>query len=184
MTELSLHILDIVQNSLKAGAALTEIEITASSNDDFLSILIRDNGQGMTGEQLARVEDPFYTTRTTRKIGLGVPLFKQAAEQTGGSFSIVSEKGKGTELRARFVLSSIDRMPMGDLAGTVRMLIAGNPNTDFHFSYEVDGRQFTLDTREMRGILGDIPLDHPDALRFVRTYLEENLREANGDLLL
>ena len=133
MRELSLNVMDIAQNSLSAGASLTQIVVEESSAEDTLTLKIIDNGRGMTAEQAARVTDPFFTTRTTRKVGLGVPLFKMAAEQTGGSFSIESEPGKGTTVTAVFKPSHIDMTPLGDINSTVGLLIYSNPDRDFIF---------------------------------------------------
>lgn len=122
MTEISLNILDVAQNSVRAEASLIEISVNIDSATDRLEIIIRDNGCGMTPEQVESVTDPFFTTRTTRKIGLGIPFFKQSAELTGGSFGIKSEVGKGTETAAVYVLSSIDRMPLGNMTQTIHSL--------------------------------------------------------------
>lgn len=173
MRELSLHVMDLAQNSLSAGAALTQIEVTEDRKADRLTIQITDDGCGMTAEQVARVIDPFYTTRTTRKVGLGVPLFKMAAEMTGGSFTIRSEPGKGTTVTAQFVLSSIDMIPLGDINSTVRLLIHCNPLKDFVFRRTVNSNTFTLDTRELRKVLGEVPLDTQDVTVWIQDYLDE-----------
>ncbi|MBR7082096.1 MAG: ATP-binding protein, partial [Oscillospiraceae bacterium] len=136
---------------------------------------------GMTPEQASRVTDPFFTTRTTRKIGLGVPFFKMAAESSGGSFDIVSEKGAGTTVTAVFGLTNIDRMPLGDISSTIRNLIVYHPESDFYYRYSVDGRSFYLDTREMRDILGDIPFDAPEVFSYIDDYLRENKRETDKE---
>ena len=167
MRELSLNVMDIAQNSLSAGASLTQIVVEESSAEDTLTLKIIDNGRGMTAEQAARVTDPFFTTRTTRKVGLGVPLFKMAAEQTGGSFSIESEPGKGTTVTAVFKPSHIDMTPLG-------LLIYSNPDRDFIFRRERDGRSFTLDTRELREILGEeVKLSAPEVSEWIQGYLKE-----------
>lgn len=134
MRELSLNVMDIAQNSISAGASLIEIEVAEDIGEDVLKIRVTDNGCGMTPEQVQHVIDPFYTTRTTRSVGLGVPLFKMEAEMTGGSFEISSEKGKGTSLCALFKLSSVDMIPLGDIGGTVQLLITCNPKLDFLFT--------------------------------------------------
>jgi len=131
MQELSLNILDVAQNSVRAGATLTEITVDEQPADDRLTISIRDNGCGMAPEQVRQVTDPFFTTRTTRRVGLGVPLLKMAAELTGGSLEITSEPGRGTSLRAVFGLNHIDRMPLGDIAATICSLVQCNPDIDF-----------------------------------------------------
>lgn len=178
MRELSLNVLDIVQNSISAGSALTEIKVTENSETSRLVIEINDTGCGMTAEQVEHVTDPFFTTRTTRKVGMGVPLFKMAAEMTGGSFEIKSEKGRGTCVRAEFISSNIDMTPLGDINATVSMLIRMNPGIDFIFIREIGGNSFTLDTRELRQILGeDVPLDNPDVMQWVDEFLSENTNE-------
>ena len=184
MTELSLHILDIAQNSLKAGSTLTEIGVAADTAADTLSVVIRDNGRGMTDEQVRQAADPFFTTRTTRRVGLGISLFKLAAEQTGGSLSIRSAPGEGTAIETRFVLSHIDRTPLGDIGGTVYTLILCNPTLDFVFDYRVDDRHFTLDTRSLREIFGEVAFTEPEAARGIRDYLDDNIREADNGLTL
>ena len=178
MKELSLHILDVAKNSVKAGATLVGIDIN-TDREGMMTIRISDNGCGMTEEVLARVTDPFYTTRTTRKVGLGLPLLRLAAEQTGGGLSIKSttEIGKsGTEVVAVFDTKSIDCMPMGDIVSTVVTLIAGSPKQDFVFSDndERKERSVFLDTRQMREMLGDeISLDAPEIQMWMSEYLKE-----------
>lgn len=129
MTEISLNVLDVSENSTRAGASLVTILVTADTVHDNLTIVIADDGCGMTAEQVAHVTDPFFTTRTTRKVGLGIPFFKYAAESTGGSFLIESEPGKGTTVTAVFGLSHIDRMPLGDMNATIHNLIVYHPDT-------------------------------------------------------
>ena len=176
MKELSLHILDVAKNSVKAGASLTEIAVS-TSNDGIMTVKIKDNGCGMTEEVLSRVTDPFYTTRTTRKVGLGLPLFRMAAEQTGGGLKIVSstEKGNsGTEVTVTFDTKSIDCMPMGDIISTVCILVAGSPEVDFVFTDETEQRKVSLDTRELRAVLGeDISLAEPEIQAWMSEYLKE-----------
>lgn len=184
MTEIALNVLDVVQNSVRAKASLIYIRITADTGTDMMDISIEDNGCGMTKEQVEHVTDPFFTTRTTRKIGLGVPFFKYSAECTGGSFSIESHVGKGTKVLARYVLSSIDRMPLGDMCATMHTLITLNTEIDFVYTYVVDGRQFVLDTREFREILGKIAFDTPEVSAYIRDFLSENTREVNQDVVL
>ena len=159
MPEISLNILDVTQNSVTAGASLIQISITADSAADRLTVQIADNGCGMTEEQVRNVTDPFFTSRKTRKVGLGIPFFKMAAEITGGSFRIESQVGAGTTTTAVFGMSSIDRMPLGDIADTIRVLVGPNPDIDFVLTMEQDGRGFVMDTRSFREILGpDISL--------------------------
>ncbi len=184
MTEISLNVLDVAENSIRAEAALIEISVTVDTKADTLTIRIKDDGCGMTGEQTRKVEDPFFTTRTTRKVGLGVPFFKQAAESTGGSFEIVSKTGIGTTVTAVFVLSHIDRMPLGDMTSTMHTLITFNIQTDFLYTFQLDDRNFTLDTREFKEILGGVPLDNPEISAYIKEYLNENEKEVmNGAII-
>ena len=131
-------------------------------------------------ETLKAVTDPFYTTRTTRKVGLGIPMFKENAELTGGTFSIESTVGAGTKMRAGFVLSSIDRPPLGDLAATMISLVVSNPEFHFHLDYLVDGQSFSFDTEEIRAVLGPVPLDSPEVVSWMKDYLEEGIESLHG----
>ena len=180
MRELSLNILDIAQNSLSAGAGLVTLNVDEDSGADSLTLRVEDDGRGMDADTLQRVRDPFYTTRTTRKVGMGIPLFRMAAEMTGGSLDIVSEPGKGTAVTASFSLSHIDRMPLGDMAGTVTALIRLNPGVDFVYRHTVDGRSFEMDTRELRAQLGDVPLSEPDVMEWIDGYLREQEDSLGG----
>lgn len=181
MPEISLNILDVAENSVRAEASLVEITVSVQPEEDTLTVVIRDDGCGMTKEQAARVQDPFFTTRTTRKVGLGVPFFKQAAESTGGSFRIDSEKGKGTTVKAVFGLSHIDRMPLGDISATVQTLIVFNEHIDFRYTYEYEAKSFVLDTREMREMLGEgISFSELEVSAFIKDYLETNKEETDG----
>lgn len=183
MRELSLNVMDIAQNSISAGASLITITVEEDEALDELSISIGDNGRGMTPEQVRHVTDPFFTTRTTRSVGLGVPLFKMEAEMTGGRFSIESQVGVGTTTTAVFKPSSVDMIPLGDINGTVNMLVMMNPDLDFLYTrrYRPAGgeqREFALDTRELRQVLGeDVPLNLPDVTQWVKDYLGENTSE-------
>ena len=180
MRELSLNILDIAQNSLSAGAGLVTLTVDEDSGADSLTLRVEDDGRGMDADTLQRVRDPFYTTRTTRKVGMGIPLFRMAAEMTGGSLDIVSEPGKGTAVTASFSLSHIDRMPLGDMVGTVTALIRLNPGVDFVYRHTVDGRSFEMDTRELRAQLGDVPLSEPDVMEWIDGYLREQEESLGG----
>lgn len=184
LPEISLNVLDIAQNSIRAEADLIEIGIYIDRKADTLTVIINDNGCGMTAEQIAHVEDPFFTTRSTRKIGLGVPFFKMSAIITGGSFEITSEVKVGTKVKAVFVLSHIDRMPLGDINSTIHTLVTYNTDIDFVYTYEFDGESFVLDTRQMREILGGVPLDSPEVSEYIKEYLDENKKEADGGVLL
>jgi hypothetical protein len=138
----------------------------------------------MSQEQIAHVEDPFYTTRTTRKVGLGIPFFKYAALSTGGTFTIDSTIGVGTIVTATFCLSHIDRMPLGDMTSTMHALITLNSQIDFLYIYQIDNKKFTLDTREFRNILGDVPFDTPEVSSYVKDYLSENKIEVDNGIIL
>jgi len=176
MPEISLNILDVTQNSVTAGASLIQIAIAGDSRTDRLTVQISDNGCGMTQEQVRCVTDPFFTSRTTRKVGLGIPFFKMAAELTGGSFQIESQVGVGTTTTAVFGLSSIDRMPLGNMADTMSVLIGPNPNIDFVLTMEQDGEGFVMDTRSFREVLGpDIPLSEPQVVNYIKDYIKENM---------
>ena len=174
MRELSLNILDIAQNSISAGAPLITIEVSEDTTKHTLLIGVYDNGKGMSEEQVKSVIDPFFTTRTTRKVGMGIPLFKMAAEQTGGSLEIKSELGVGTEVRATFKTDSVDFTPLGDVASTIQMLITMNTDRDFVYKRTVDGKEFVLDTRELKAILGDVPLDTYEISQWILEFIKEN----------
>ena len=180
MRELSLHILDIAKNSVKAGAGLIEIVIDENEEKNLLSIGIYDDGCGMSEEFLKTVKDPFSTTRTTRKVGMGIPLFMAAAEACGGGLSITSEVGVGTRLDVTFEHNHIDRAPLGDMAGTMQTLVSGSPEIDFLYRHTKNGQEFVLDTREIKNILGGVPLDTPDVLAWLDGYIKEGL----GDILV
>jgi hypothetical protein len=184
MTEISLNILDVAENSIRAKADLIEIVIEVDILADRLIVLIKDNGCGMSPEQVEQVTDPFFTTRTTRKVGLGIPFFKMAALSADGDFEIVSKEGEGTRVRAEFRLNHIDRMPLGDISGTIYTLIHFNPDIDFCYVYRYDSREFVLDTRQMREILGGIALDTPEVSEYIREYLEENKRDVDGGAII
>lgn len=177
MKELSLHILDIGQNSVSAGATLIEIAISEDTGLDRLEIVIRDNGCGMDAETVQKVTDPFYTSRTTRKVGLGIPMFKANAELCEGAFSLESEQQIGTQLRAVFKRSHIDRVPLGSMADTIMTMVMANPMGDLIYRHSCDGREFIVDTREMREALGDVPLDDVAVLLWIKEYVAEGLAE-------
>lgn len=181
LPEISLNILDITENSVKAKATKIEIDVFASFKDDNLTIKIIDNGCGMTSEQLKNVTNPFFTTRTTRKVGLGIPFFKMAAESTGGSFDIESKVGLGTTVTALFKLSHIDRMPMGDIALTIWQLVTMHQEINFVFNYKVDDNGFTLDTNEFKEVLGGISFTEPEVSRYIKEYLKENINDTLGE---
>lgn len=182
MRELSLHILDIAQNSIVAEADEIRIAIIEDSIADRLAICIKDNGKGMDKETLAKVIDPFYTTRTTRKVGLGIPMFKQAAEMCGGSFTISSDFGVGTKIVAEFKRSHIDRMPLGNMADTLITIINSSDKIDLMYTHEIDEEKFTLSTKDIKKSLGDLPITNLDVLIWLRDYIKENLNEMYSKL--
>ncbi len=174
MKELSLNILDIAKNSVKAGAALIEISIIEENG--IRTLTIRDDGCGMSPEFLSRVTDPFTTTRTTRPVGMGLPLLKLAAEQAEGKLTITSSQGEdhGTAVTATFRIDHLDCVPVGDVPGTMVTLIQGSPDIDFDFLWRTPEGEKHLSTREMREILGeDVPLDAPEVLMWVSELLNE-----------
>ena len=178
MREIALHILDIVQNSVVAGATEIGVDICEDIPKDTLTVVITDNGCGMSEEFLKKVVDPFTTKRTTRKVGLGIPLYKMAAENTGGSFDIQSKEGEGTVVTAVFGHSHIDRQPLGDMAGTMLSLFTSYENIDFLYKHKVNGNDFEVDTKELKKVLGDIPFSAPD----VYLWLSEFLKEGEDEL--
>lgn len=182
MKELSLNILDVAENSVKAGASLTQILLT--EQDGMLKLEIVDDGCGMSEDVVRSVVDPFYTTRTTRKVGMGIPLLKLACEQTGGSLGIVSTTQEadpvahGTHVTATFDMNHIDFTPLGDVSASILTLIQGHPDTDFLFRHIMDDRVVELDTRELRKVLEDVPLNSYDVMQWI----EGNLQEQYGEL--
>lgn len=177
MRELSLNVLDIAQNSIKAEASVVEIEVCESTEKKELLIGIYDNGKGMTKEQVQAVTDPFFTTRTTRKVGLGIPFFKMSAEMTGGNFGIESEVGIGTKVRALYKTDHVDFTPLGDMCSTVVILITMNLHIDFVYKRSIDEKQFTVDTRQLKEILGDVPLNEPSIVSWLTDYIKENTKQ-------
>jgi hypothetical protein len=172
--DISLHILDITQNSVRAGATKVLIEVVENARENVLLFVIRDNGSGMTEAQLARIHDPFFTTRTTRAVGLGIPLLKQTAEQAGGGLAVTSKAGEGTTVEARYQLDSIDRPPLGDVGTTIWTLIVTNPRVEFEYRHEIDGARFELSTEALKALLRRRHLGTPRLAKALRTYISEN----------
>ena len=177
MKELSLNILDIAKNSVKAGA--DTVYVTLTETEDTFTMKISDNGCGMKPDFLKTVTDPFSTTRTTRKVGMGIPFLKLAAEQTGGSFSIESKhesdypEDHGTVTTAVFDKNSIDFTPLGDIVSSITTLIQGSPDIRWIFSHTMPGGEVELDTQELKEVLGDVPLDNLEVILWIKGYLEE-----------
>ena len=180
MKELSLNILDISQNSVKANASKIEIVLTESVKEDLVTIKIIDNGSGMSEELVASVIDPFVTTRTTRKVGLGIPLLRQLTIDTEGEFDIQSKLGEGTSVFASFKLSHLDRPPIGDMPSTVVTIISSNPDIRYIYTHITDVGEFVLDTDEIKETLDGIPISEPEILVWLGGYLTENLNSIEG----
>ncbi|MDP2854269.1 MAG: ATP-binding protein [Smithellaceae bacterium] len=177
MLTLADHILDITENSVRAGAKLIEISIDEDSRNDLLTIEIKDNGHGMSRDVLQKVLDPFYTTKTVRRVGLGLPLLKDAAERSGGTFLLESQENSGTTVKAIFGLRHLDRQPLGDIQNTIIILIISNSEVDFFYKHRHNDRRFGIDTREIRKEIEDIPINHPEIIKYIRGVIEEGLRE-------
>jgi hypothetical protein len=177
MQDLSLHILDVAENGIIAGANLILISVTEDLEKDTLEVLVEDNGKGMDAEFLARVLDPFVTTRTTRKVGLGLSLLQQSARDAEGDLYLESRPGVGTRARVTMRHGHIDRKPLGNMVQTIITLIEGNPDTDFVYRHTKDGRTYSLDTREIRAGLEEIPLNTPSVVALLKENLEEGRRD-------
>lgn len=175
MKDIALHILDLVQNSISAKATLIEVDVHDSVRNNIYTVCIRDNGKGIDAEMMKTITDPWTTTRTTRKVGLGIPLFKQNAEIANGGFAIKSELGKGTELSATFENNHIDRIPEGDLKGVLLMLVSANEQLDFVFTYKTDKGEYVFDTREIKLALEGVSLNQPEIRQFLKEMLQENI---------
>ena len=176
MDELSLYVLDITMNSVRAGA--TEISVTLTQDDEYLTFSVTDNGCGMTKEQVEKLSNPFFTTRTTRKVGLGIPFLKMIAEMSGGDVKIesVSEKeseNHGTTTTARFGLNHIDSLPLGDMVETVKTLIQGAPDINFIYKHTTPKGKVSLSCSELKSVLGDISLSEPEIIAWIDGYLRE-----------
>ncbi len=172
-----MHILDIVQNSIAAKAGEIEIEVTEDKQKDTLTVMVTDDGCGMPPEFLQRVTDPFTTNRTTRRVGLGIPLLKMAAENTGGSFEICSEVGKGTCTKAVFGYSHIDRQPLGNMCETMLGLLTAYEDVNFLYKHRVEDKEFVLDTGKLKEILGDVPFSNPEVYLWLSEYISEGEEE-------
>lgn len=183
MRELSLHILDVVENSLAAGATHITLLIEENLSEDRLTITVTDNGRGMDAETLKQATDPFFTTRTTRHVGLGLPLLKAAAERCNGQLVLESAPGQGTRVVAHFQHSHIDRAPLGDMAVTVLTILLSERLVNLHYIHRVDGKMFEVNTEELRKILEDVPFSHPLVRNWLYAYLaegESSLREGHN----
>jgi len=177
MKDLSMHIIDIIQNSIEAGAATIKMLITEDTAKDSFIIEIADNGRGMDEQTMAKVIDPFFTTRKTRRIGLGLPLLKAAAERCDGKLMIDSSPGKGSRVTAVFRHTHIDRAPLGNIIDAIINLVVGSPELNLYFCHKINGREITFDARELREQLEDVPLNNPAVVGWIKKYLTENYAE-------
>jgi hypothetical protein len=175
MEDISSHIMDIVMNSVTAEAKHISVVIEKDPRTSILGLTIADDGVGMDSETAQKVQDPFFSTKTGRKVGLGIPLLKGTAETTGGSFELTSAKGAGTTIRATFDSRHPDLPPMGNVRDTFFVLIVSHPDVEFNFHYFVDGKNFTLDTGELKRELDGVPVNHPEVISFLSKYLDEHL---------
>jgi Histidine kinase-, DNA gyrase B-, and HSP90-like ATPase len=175
--ELSLHVMDIVENGITAGATLIEVLVVEDNKGNQLRMTVKDNGRGIPPDLLDKVIDPFYTTRTTRRVGLGLSLLREAAKRCDGGFRLASKEGEGTEISASFRLDHIDLAPLGDMASSMVSLIVGNSDIDFVYTHEVDGKRFRVDTRQLKEELDGLPIIHPEVVRYLSSSMKESLAE-------
>lgn len=177
MQDLSLHILDIVENSLAAGSRRVEIRVEENMSADRMVIEIVDDGCGMDEARAQKALDPFFTTKTVRRVGLGLPLLEEACRMSNGELRIQSFPGKGTRVRATFQHSHIDRKPLGNIRDTLITLMIGHPQVDLLYEHRKEGKTFSLDTREIKADLGEIPLDVPQVVSALRTLIQSGLED-------
>ena len=177
MRELSLHILDVVENGITAGGNCIWIEVDEARKKDQLKIVTRDNGSGMPIEKLENINDPFITSRTSRRVGLGLSLLAAATKRCDGILRVDTRPGKGTEIEATFRYNHIDRAPLGDMAATITTLVIGNPGIDFVYSHCIDGNNFSLDTREIRTEMQNLSLSHPVVIQHLSEIIHSALKE-------
>jgi hypothetical protein len=175
MEDISSHIMDIVTNSVRAEAKHVSISVIEDTRAGLLNLTVKDDGTGMDIDTAKKIQDPFFSTKKGRKVGLGVPLLKGTAETTGGLFSLTSELGKGTEITASLNLNHPDLPVVGNLKDTILVLVVGNPEVDFTFACGKDEKVFVLDTRELKRTLEDVPVNHPEVIKFLGKYLDENM---------
>ncbi len=183
MRELALHILDIAENCVTAKADMVRISIHENLQTDKFSFSVSDNGIGMSSEMVQKVTDPFVTSRTTRKVGLGIPLLKGAAESCNGGLTINSILNKGTKISCWFQKSHIDRMPLGDIINTITILVIGYPDVHWIFRYEFNDAMFEFDDEFFKSELGDISLSEPSIIRFLRDHLKDGIEGVQSELI-
>ena len=180
MKDLSMHITDIVQNSIRAEASNILVGINESKKNDIVEICIKDNGFGMSEEVIKKVTDPFFTSRTTRKVGLGISLLKYKCEMTEGKFNIESETGKGTSITATFKYSHLDRPAFGDLSKTIILLVSSNPEIEFIYTHSTDDGSYTFDTNEIKEVLGDTEINNLTIIKHLKELIKNNITEINA----
>ncbi len=177
-----MHIMDIFQNAISAGATLISLDIVEDTHKNLLRIVFTDNGKGMTAQMAEKATDPFFTTRKTRKVGLGLPLLKQNAERTGGYFSLESLEGKGTRVTAQFVLDHLDRPVLGDIPGAIVLTVTANPETGFTYTHTKNELNYFFSTSAVKEALGDVPINDPAVYPLLREMITENLNEIGVSL--
>ncbi|MCW3804077.1 ATP-binding protein [Plebeiibacterium marinum] len=182
MRDISMHILDISGNSVRAKASLVEVSVVEKTKEDTLVLKVKDDGCGMDEATIKNALDPFFTSRKTRKVGLGIPLLQQNAQLSDGRLIIKSEPGQGTELEAVFVRSHIDRPPLGDLPGTISLMASGNPAVEFIYKHVLDKEEYVFDTREVKSILEGVEITEPGVVKFLKQMIEENLIDIGVEL--
>jgi DNA topoisomerase VI subunit B len=181
MRELSLHILDIIENSRRANSDLIKIEILEMPDSDLLKIIIEDNGSGISKDKLDKIEDPFITSRTTRDVGLGISLLKSAAESCDGNLAINSQIGAGTKVEVDFKYNHIDRAPLGDITTTLSNFIAANgEEVDIVYQHQYKDKKFIFDSREIKSELDDVSIQSRQIIAWIREYIGENLEQIRG----
>lgn len=177
MRDIALHLLDIAHNSVSAKATKIEITVIEDTVADRLHISVEDNGTGMDPETASQVVDPFVTSRKTRSVGLGIPLLKAASEACAGFLTLTSQLGKGTRIDVEFQHSHIDRMPLGDIAEVILLLVVGCPEVNWHFTYQFDQNTFSFDDAEIKEELGGVSLTEPAILAYLRSYLKQGVAD-------
>ncbi len=182
MRDIASHILDIAGNSIRAKASLVKITVEEMMNDDLFNLSIEDNGEGMDKKTLQQAIDPFFTSRKTRKVGLGIPLLKQNAEAADGELQIYSEPGVGTSLKARFIHSHMDRVPLGDIPMVISLLVSGNVNVDFVYKHSYNGEEMVFDSRQVKNVLDGVEVNHPKVVKYIKQMVEENLQDIGVEL--
>ncbi len=177
MKDIALHIMDIVQNSISAGATLIITAVLEDKVEDNLILIISDNGRGMDQETVMKITDPYYTTRTTRSVGLGIPLLRHSAGQAGGGLKITSSPGQGTSITATFRRSHFDCPPLGDIPGVISLLAGCNPSLDFVYRHVIGKSVYVFDTMEIKEVLEKVPISDPAVISYMKEMIGENLEE-------